>query len=188
VALLRLQVPAGLIAALLLVLPGLQGCGGRARTLVSATRPAAPAGTEKVAFLAPYRGREESEFKRAVLGWMVKAFLESGRYTVLPLPEGKAGAEAAAIGADLLLVLGDGKAACRWGRHHVHSYLEGSASGEASLIDLRSGAIVRLARENVSASARAHYTTPEQIRDHLARRLAHEMAWSLLHGTRDGDP
>jgi len=163
------------------------------------------------------------EFRRQVLGGLVKGFLDSGRYSVVPVAasaafqahewnvfEGiavedergrlifrrwsrerkgtsfldAAGELARAEGADVLVLLQEASASLAERPHHVHGYLDGSASGEAALVRPAEGTITALARERVSASSRARYATAAQVQDHLASRLAEGLTRSLLYEKR----
>jgi len=179
---------------------------------------------EKAVFLAAARGGQSIEFRRKVLGGLVKGFLDSGRYSVVPVPGGAVadrtrgvfegiavGDESGALvyrrwtterrgttffeaarelardrGADVLVLLQDASVSLVERPHHVHDYLDGSASGEAALIRLAEGTIAALARESASASARARYATAPQVEERLATRLAESLTRSLLYERRGG--
>lgn len=85
-AFLRLQAAAGLVfwgASFL------SACAETARVAVSVPRRGvAGAAPERAVFLAAVDGGSGFEFRRQVLGGLVKSFLDSGRYSVVPVAAG----------------------------------------------------------------------------------------------------
>lgn len=142
-------------------------------------------GAWRVVFLAAGDHRREPSLGKDVLGGMVERFLSTGRYTALPLPTP---ADPAALpeeaGAHLLVILGRVEASLDRRRHHVHRYLDGSASAEATLQDPSTGEVLAVARARSTASARSRYSSPVLIKKHLAERLAEDLARGLLYERR----
>src|SRR5258705_13500820 len=98
--------------------------------MVSAPRPLTAGGVEKAVFMTDRDTGPAADFRAGTLGGLVKGFVESGRYAVIPM-EGEAhleGAKALARsrGAGTLVYLSDARASIESNEHPGHSYIHRS--------------------------------------------------------------